>query len=102
MELKNISEKVISVGSKVVMPDHSITITEKRAATPSIKALIKQGYVTVTKKSGTAGVKKQPAETPAPAPADTPKVTDDKPNGDKPTDNPAEAETATNKRGKNK
>lgn len=107
MELKNISEKVISVGSEVVMPDKSITITEERAAAPSIKALIKQGYVSVTKKSSATGTKKQAVDTPAPAEA--PKTeevkTDDVKPADSPENNaesPAETEAAANKRGKSK
>lgn len=111
MELKNISEKVISIGETVVMPDHVITISEEQAATPSIKALIRQGYIYVTAKKSTTGRTKQ---------ADVTKVADDTPNGgeaaddsannaDPPaeTENPAEAETgsdksAATKRGRNK
>lgn len=107
MELKNISEKVISVGSEIVMPDKVIDITEERAAAPSIKALIKQGYVSVTKKSGTTGTKKQAVDTPEPT--GTFNAEEVKLDGDKPADepannaeNPAETEATAGKRGKNK
>lgn len=81
MELKNISEKVISIGSTVVMPDHITEITTEQATTPSIKALIKQGYVSVTEKSSATGKESQTGD--APAPTGTPKTADNKSDGDK-------------------
>ena len=39
MKLKNISQKVISIGSIVLMPDKDIPITAQKAKLPSIKAL---------------------------------------------------------------
>lgn len=108
MELKNISEKVISIGITVVMPDHITEITAEQAAAPSIKALIKQGYVSVSEKSGDTGKKAQAGDTSAPV--ETPKA-DDKLDGDKtdgdsannaenPTGETGDDKAAANKRGK--
>lgn len=47
MKLKNISQKVISIGSIVLMPDKDIPITAQRAKLPSIKALIKAGFLSI-------------------------------------------------------
>lgn len=47
MKLKNISQKVISIGSTVLMPDKDIPITAKKAKLPSIKALIKAGFLSI-------------------------------------------------------
>lgn len=111
MELKNISEKVISIGSTVVMPDHITEITAEQATAPSIKALIKHGYVSVTEKSSAAGKESQTGD--APAPTGTPKTADNKSDGDKtdddsannaenPTGETGDDKSAANKRGKNK
>lgn len=64
MELKNISQKVISIGSMAVLPDDVIDISEQQAEQPSIKAFIKRGYVSVSKKSCAASTEKQTADTP--------------------------------------
>ncbi|MBQ4121640.1 MAG: hypothetical protein IJD35_06465 [Clostridia bacterium] len=47
MKLKNISQKVISIGSIVLMPDKDIPITAQKAKLPSIKALIKAGFLSI-------------------------------------------------------
>ncbi len=47
MKLKNISQKVISIGSIVLMPDKDIPITAKQAKLPSIKALTKAGFLSI-------------------------------------------------------
>lgn len=101
MELKNISEKVISIGTTVVMPDKSVTISEKQAFLPSIKALIKQGYVSVKKKSSTTGKDKQAED--VPAPAESPEASGDfTSNAESPAEETADDKSAASKRGKNK
>ncbi len=92
MELKNISQKVISIGSMSVLPDDVIDISEQQAEQPSIKAFIKLGYVSVSKKSCAASTEKQTREI---SPAD---ITED-------TNAFADVETekgSTGRRGKNK
>lgn len=102
MELKNISEKVINIGTTVVMPDKSITISEKQASLPSIKALAKQGYISVKKKSGTIGKEKQAEDVPTP-PAESPEASGDFTGGaESPAEETADDKSAASKRGKNK
>lgn len=68
MKLKNISQKVISIGTIVLMPDKDIQITAQKAKTPSIKALVKAGFLSIddseekleaAKKEATEAAKKQ-------------------------------------------
>ena len=47
MKLKNISQKVISIGTIVLRPDKDIPITAQKAKTPSIKALVKAGFLSI-------------------------------------------------------
>lgn len=104
MELKNISQKVISIGSIAVLPDDVIDISEQQAEQPSIKAFIKLGYVSVSKKSCAASTEKQTREI---SPAD---ITDsaDTPTSDETaadTNASADVETekgSTGRRGKSK
>ncbi|MCM1059079.1 MAG: hypothetical protein NC452_02170 [Eubacterium sp.] len=66
MKLKNISEKVICIGLTAVLPDKAVTVTKEQAELPSIKAMIKQGLVSVEKDTPAAGKAQEAAETPKP------------------------------------
>lgn len=43
MKLKNTSEKIISVGTTVLMPGDEMTVNENMVRTPAISALVKRG-----------------------------------------------------------
>lgn len=43
MKIKNISNKIVSIGSKIVMPDDVVTLTEEVGNLPSVQILIKKG-----------------------------------------------------------
>ena len=47
MKLKNISKKVIHIGTTVLMPDNELPVTAKVAGLPSIKALAKAGCLVI-------------------------------------------------------
>ncbi len=89
MKLKNISEKVISIGSSVIMPDGVITIAKERTETPAINALIKQGFVSVENESSAAGKEQETADDSKSAGASA--------NNAEP---PAETDTSANKKNK--
>lgn len=106
IELKNTSQKVIIIGKETVLPDDVIEISEQQAEQPSIKAFIKHGYVSVSKKRCAEHIEKpaeevKPADVPAPAkpPADVP----DPAGSDVSAETESEAEKSyTGKRGRNK
>lgn len=63
MKLKNISHKVISIGTIVLMPDKDIPITAQKAKLPSIKALVKAGFLSIDdSEEKLAAAKKEAAE----------------------------------------
>ncbi len=95
MKLKNTSEKVISIGSSVVMPDGVITIAKERAEAPAIKALIKQGFVSVENESSAAGKEQETVDVPPAADDSNPAGTST--NNTKP---PAETDASANKKNK--
>lgn len=88
MKLKNTSEKVISIGSTVVMPDGVITITKEQSETPAIKAFVKQGFVSVEDESPAADKEQKAAEPPK---------TDGTPDN---AEQPVETDTAAGKKAK--
>ena len=47
MVIKNISAKIINVGSEVLMPDMAITVSNAIASAPSIQALAELGFIRV-------------------------------------------------------
>lgn len=47
MVIKNISAKIINVGSEVLMPDMAITVNKTVASAPSIQALAEMGFIKV-------------------------------------------------------
>ena len=62
MLLRNIGSKIINVGPVVLMPGNDMTITEKEAGTPAIKALCKKGLLAVEKDAAEPVKEEQPAE----------------------------------------
>lgn len=63
MKLKNISQKVISIGAIVLMPDKDIQITAHKAKLPSIKALVKAGFLSIDdSEERIKAIKKEEAE----------------------------------------
>ncbi len=49
MKLKNIGSKIINVGSIVLMPDEDIPVEASVAELPSIKAIVKAGFLSIEK-----------------------------------------------------
>ena len=47
MVIKNISAKIINVGSDVLMPDMAITVCNAVASAPSVQALAEMGFIKV-------------------------------------------------------
>jgi hypothetical protein len=47
MKLKNTGNKIVNVGSTILMPDQEMDITAELATTPGIKALARKGIVSV-------------------------------------------------------
>ncbi len=51
MKITNVTARVIGVLGTDLMPDESMEITAKQAATPSIETVIKMGFLTVDNKA---------------------------------------------------
>lgn len=108
MEFKNTSQKVISIGNTIVLPDSVIEISDEQAEFPSVKAFIKRGYASVSKKNSVTGEEKRAEEIrPSDAldPADTPTVGETDAadaNASSDTEGSAENGSTTGKRGRNK
>ncbi len=47
MKLRNISQKVISVGTAILLPDKEIKVSPEIVKTASIKALVKGGFLII-------------------------------------------------------
>lgn len=45
MKIKNISNKIIGIGTVNLVPDAETVISDKIAATPAVKAFLKRGYI---------------------------------------------------------
>lgn len=87
MFVKNIGDKIIGIGAKILMPDETIEITETEAASPALKVLMQFGYLTETVK---------PAEEPAPEKADE-EPKEEEPKEDKPAEEPEKQPVKKNK-----
>lgn len=60
MTVKNISQKVINIGTTILMPDKEMEATKEVTETPAIKAMVERGYLVITGGDGDKGEK--PAE----------------------------------------
>lgn len=60
MTIKNISQKVINIGTTILMPDKVMEATKAVTEAPAIKAMVERGYLAVT--GGDGGKGKKPAE----------------------------------------
>lgn len=47
MTIKNTGSKIVSIGTTVLMPDQSMTVSKAVAETPAIKALVKKEFLAV-------------------------------------------------------
>lgn len=60
MTIKNISQKVINIGTTILMPDKAMEATKAVTETPAIKAMVERGYLAIT--GGDGGKGKKPTE----------------------------------------
>lgn len=60
MTVKNISQKVINIGTTILMPDKEMEVTKEVTETPAFKAMVERGYLVITGVDGDKGEK--PAE----------------------------------------
>ena len=60
MTIKNISQKVINIGTTILMPDNAMKATEAVTETPAIKAMVERGYLAIT--GGDGDKVEKPAE----------------------------------------
>jgi hypothetical protein len=57
MTIKNISQKVINIGTTILMPDKAMEATKAVTETPAIKAMAERGYLVITGGNGDKGEK---------------------------------------------
>lgn len=89
MIIKNISSKIINIGTEILMPDKQLPVAEDVAELPAIKAFAEKGYVVLIE---------EPAEATKTAAEKKPKQGEDKqPEGEAATGESA-AEVKTPKR----
>lgn len=54
MIIKNISSRIINIGTTVLMPDHTMPASEAVCETPAIKAFVKKGWLELVKEKAKA------------------------------------------------
>ena len=80
MFVKNTGDKIIGIGTKILMPDETIEITDTEAASPALKVFMQFGYLMETVK---------PAEEPVPEKKAEEEPKEEEPKEEKPAEEPA-------------